>query len=76
MTDILTPDEMYELLPDCWCAACCTFESPQSNVVCGECWHDFGTEANLVRVHNLWPDIRPATTAAEVFSCPICTHDL
>lgn len=43
-------------------------------VVCGECWHDFGTEENLIRVANM-ESSRNITTLEDVWFCPLCLHD-
>lgn len=71
--DWFTDDEMYDHLPDAWCAYHNTFESPGGTVVCGECWHDFGTPDNLLRVALL--DGSQCRTPDDVWFCPLCTHD-
>lgn len=43
--------------------------------ICGECWHQFQSDQDLVDQHNAEPGIRQAATAADVFACPLCTHD-
>lgn len=55
-------------------------------LVCGECWHVYDTEEDLLRVwRELWirldfPEAARAdlmaVTAEEIFACPCCAHDL
>ena len=46
---------------------------------CGECYHSWPTDADLLADHNrvaVEHGFSPAAFLAEVFVCPFCAHDL
>jgi len=69
---------------DAWCLSCgrWEFDGPSDFIACLECGHVYRTAADLVEAEN---DIRrqmgdaeldPLGDAlAQIFSCPLCTHD-
>jgi len=49
--------------------------------VCGECWHCYPTEKDLLDTYNTElarvnqePD-SPVTNPDDIYFCPLCTHD-
>jgi hypothetical protein len=45
--------------------------------VCGECWHAFQTEEELIDEFNkvLPSEVRSVNSGTQVFACPHCAHD-
>lgn len=77
-------------LPDDWCWSHGRSEPVDDDTyrVCGECFHAFQTEADLIREHNAElaemrkrhsgeanAEISDATSGAEIWTCPHCIHD-
>ena len=67
-------------LPDDWCFTHQRREptTPTTYRVCGECWHVFETEQELVDAANRWdlpPGEQPFTAGEIIFACPECGHD-
>jgi hypothetical protein len=71
-----------------WCAGCGQTENPDGAYrICGECFHVFPSEDELIRQdyemklagRALFEDDRgapePATNGDEVWICPVCCHD-
>lgn len=45
-------------------------------LVCGECGHCYVTAADLIEAERrLYPDLPARTSAAQMWSCPLCAHD-
>lgn len=47
---------------------------PAGYLRCGECWHSFATEDELLDEDAKWRGHR-LTKGEDVFSCPVCIHD-
>lgn len=68
-------------MPDDWCYYHNAHEPDADGPVCGECFHQFASDDDLlaedirVRREMGQTDNFP-TSAAEVFCCPFCVHDL
>lgn len=43
-------------------------------IACGECWHVYANEQELIDAHNAW-DGPQVTSVEQIFSCPLCVHD-
>jgi hypothetical protein len=41
---------------------------------CGECFHWFADDAELIADHNAQPFLK-AASVEEIYSCPHCSHD-
>lgn len=63
---------------DWWCAYHHRQEIPSHPdvaITCGECWHVYASPADLeAQYAALGPEFRPRA-AAEIFACPVCSHD-
>lgn len=43
--------------------------------VCGECWHAFMTEVELVEADAKWGFPPSLKSVGKIYSCPLCSHD-
>lgn len=83
------PDERCATNAHCWSHNVDELDQPGDYRVCGECWHIFRTEEDLLQANkDLLEAMRIATpkhlryqvpvpeaSGERIYSCPFCTHD-